>query len=80
MAKKKIVSRSAARFSKSIEILLSFVSKNSITMIVTVKKGADSAVKCMKNIKTLVHCSVCEERAFLPDNDGFVVGMYKHIC
>lgn len=49
-------------------------------MIVTVKKGADSAVKCMKNIKTLVHCSVCEERAFLPDNDGFVVGMYKHIC
>ncbi|XP_046670256.1 TRMT1-like protein isoform X1 [Homalodisca vitripennis] len=67
------MARSAARFSKSIEVLLAVTVKNAITIIVKVKKGADSAIKCLKKIKLLAHCSVCEERCFLPDNDGYIL-------
>lgn len=54
--------------------MLAVAIKSTVTILVRVTKGAESAVKCLKKIKTLAHCSVCEERAFLPDNDGFFLG------
>lgn len=69
--------RSAARFAKSIDVLLAIVIKNSITIIVQVRKGAESAVQSLRAVKPLIHCTVCEERAFLPENHGFIIGIHS---
>lgn len=42
--------------------------KSTITIIVKVLKGPAQANNCMSNVKQLVHCNMCEDRAFYPSS------------
>ncbi|KAJ9576465.1 hypothetical protein L9F63_006678 [Diploptera punctata] len=60
------VARAAARYNKGLHVLLSLAFKSSFTVILTVKRGPTDANKSIRNIRKLVHCSMCEDRTFYP--------------
>lgn len=68
------MARAAARYSKGLEILctIGFKSQQSFTIIAKVKKGGSYVKASLGNIKRLVHCSLCEDRQFVPNSD-FVI-------
>ncbi|XP_069698025.1 TRMT1-like protein [Periplaneta americana] len=60
------VARAAARYNKGLHVLCSVAFKSSFTVIVTVKRGPTHANKSIRNIRKLIHCSMCEDRTFYP--------------
>ncbi|GLH09042.1 hypothetical protein R5R35_012544 [Gryllus longicercus] len=57
------LARAAALHNKDIEVLCSVSWKSSFTVLVMVKRGAK---KSLSNIRRLIHCNMCEDRAFYP--------------
>ncbi|KAJ1520547.1 hypothetical protein ONE63_003664 [Megalurothrips usitatus] len=60
--------RSAAIHSKGIDVLCVLSVKSTITIIVKILKGPVQANGCVGNVKQLVHCNMCEDRAFYPSS------------
>jgi tRNA G26 N,N-dimethylase Trm1 len=67
--------RAAARYNKGLVVLCSVAFKSSFTVLVTVKRGSAHANKSIQNIRKLIHCSMCEDRAFYPDTN-YPIGEY----
>lgn len=57
------LARAAALHKKDLEVLCSVSWKSSFTILVMVKRGAK---KSLNNVRRLIHCNVCEDRAFYP--------------
>ncbi|KAG8229361.1 hypothetical protein J437_LFUL007169 [Ladona fulva] len=60
--------RSAARFNKAIKVLCCVSVKASFTLVLEVFKGAVKANECLQKVKSMLHCSFCEDWAFLPNS------------
>ncbi|XP_021922557.1 TRMT1-like protein isoform X2 [Zootermopsis nevadensis] len=60
------VARAAARYNKGVHVLCSVAFKSSFTVLLTVKRGPTHANKSIRNIRKLIHCSMCEDRTFYP--------------
>lgn len=58
--------RSAAIHNKGLKVLCVLSVKSSITIILQILKGPAQANACLANIKPLIHCTMCEDRAFYP--------------
>ncbi|XP_046403799.1 TRMT1-like protein [Ischnura elegans] len=61
------LARSAARFNKAISVLCSVSVKASFTLIIEVTKGAAKANDCLQQVQSMLHCSICEDWAFVPN-------------
>lgn len=67
------LSRTAAKYNKSISVLCSFVHKSTFTIAVMSQKGPALANESLENIRLIKHCMVCEDRAFYPIPNGFPI-------
>lgn len=61
------VVRAAAKCNKGIEVVCCLALKSFITVIVRVLRGPSAANKCVRKIRRLIHCCLCEDRAFYPE-------------
>ncbi|XP_071443130.1 TRMT1-like protein [Hetaerina americana] len=61
------LARSAARFNKAITVLCTVSVKASFTLIIEVAKGAAKANDCLQMVQSMLHCSFCEDWAFVPN-------------
>ncbi|CAL4128229.1 unnamed protein product, partial [Meganyctiphanes norvegica] len=60
------VARSAAKCNKGIEVLCCVAVKSFITVIVRIIRGPSAANQCIRQIRRVIHCCMCEDRAFYP--------------
>ncbi|KAG7167130.1 TRMT1-like 1, partial [Homarus americanus] len=60
------VVRAAAKCNKGVEVLCCVALKSFITVIVRVLRGPSAANKCVRKIRHIIHCCMCEDRAFYP--------------
>lgn len=60
------VVRAAAKCNKGVEVLCCVALKSFITVIVRVIRGPSTANKCVRKIRRIIHCCMCEDRAFYP--------------
>lgn len=60
------ISRAAAKCNKGIEVVCCVALKSFITVIVRVLRGPAAANKCVRKIRRVIHCCLCEDRAFYP--------------
>ncbi|XP_076034227.1 tRNA methyltransferase 1 isoform X2 [Oratosquilla oratoria] len=60
------VVRSAAKCNKGIEVLCCVALKSFITVIIRVIRGPSAANECVRKIRQLLHCCMCEDRVFYP--------------
>ncbi|XP_027229225.2 TRMT1-like protein [Penaeus vannamei] len=60
------VIRAAAKCNKGIEVVCCVALKSFITVIVRVLRGPAAANKCVRKIRRVIHCCLCEDRAFYP--------------
>jgi len=60
------VARSAAKCNKGIEVLCCVAVKSFITVIIRVIRGPPAANQCIRQVRRVLHCCMCEDRAFYP--------------
>lgn len=60
------VVRAAAKCNKGIEVVCCVALKSYITVIVRVVRGPSAANKCVRKIRHVIHCCMCEDRALYP--------------
>ncbi|XP_066993393.2 TRMT1-like protein isoform X2 [Anabrus simplex] len=60
------MARAAARYNKGLRMLFCVSLKSSFTVVATVERGATHANTSLSQISRLVHCNMCEDRAFYP--------------
>ncbi|XP_071520277.1 TRMT1-like protein isoform X2 [Panulirus ornatus] len=56
----------AAKCNKGIEVVCCVALKSYITVIVRVVRGPSAANKCVRKIRHVIHCCMCEDRALYP--------------
>ncbi|XP_050737124.1 TRMT1-like protein [Eriocheir sinensis] len=61
------VVRAAAKSNKGVEVLCCIALKSFITVMVRVLRGPTAANRCVRKIRRVIHCCVCEDRAFYPE-------------
>ncbi|XP_068224251.1 TRMT1-like protein [Palaemon carinicauda] len=71
------VVRAAAKCNKGIEVLCCLALKSFITVFVRVLRGPSAANKCVRKIRRLIHCCLCEDRAFYPETVYLVEQPYS---
>lgn len=59
--------RAAAKSNKGVEVLCCIALKSFITVMVRVLRGPAAANRCVRKIRRIIHCCVCEDRAFYPE-------------
>lgn len=61
------MARACARYNKGFKVLciIGYKPQQSFTIIVKIKKGSEEAKQCIKNIKKLAYCNLCENQKFL---------------
>ncbi|XP_065346161.1 TRMT1-like protein [Cloeon dipterum] len=69
--------RSAARSNRGIRVMWVYNFKSSISMLLQVDKGPAKANESLKNTRSLIHCNICEERAFYPDTNYVIENPYS---
>lgn len=60
--------RAAAIHSKGLQVLCVLSVKSTITIIVQILKGPAQANACVSQVRCLLHCNMCEDRAFYPSS------------
>ncbi|KAG0716697.1 TRMT1-like protein [Chionoecetes opilio] len=61
------VVRAAAKSNKGVEVVCCVALKSFITVLVRVLRGPAAANKCVRKIRRVIHCCMCEDRAFYPE-------------
>lgn len=61
------VVRAAAKSNKGVEVVCCVALKSFITVLVRVLRGPAAANTCVRKIRRVIHCCVCEDRAFYPE-------------
>lgn len=61
------VVRAAAKSNKGVEVVCCVALKSFITVMVRVLRGPAAANRCVRKIRRVIHCCVCEDRAFYPE-------------
>lgn len=59
--------RAAAKSNKGVEVVCCVALKSFITVMVRVLRGPAAANRCVRKIRRVIHCCVCEDRAFYPE-------------
>ncbi|XP_063889991.1 TRMT1-like protein isoform X3 [Scylla paramamosain] len=57
----------AAKSNKGVEVVCCVALKSFITVMVRVLRGPAAANTCVRKIRRVIHCCVCEDRAFYPE-------------
>ncbi|KAK3859764.1 hypothetical protein Pcinc_034144 [Petrolisthes cinctipes] len=60
------VIRAAAKCNKGVEVVCCVALKSFITVVVRVLRGPSAANKCVRKVHRIIHCCLCEDRAFYP--------------
>ncbi|XP_035683455.1 TRMT1-like protein [Branchiostoma floridae] len=62
------VVRAAARCNKGVDVLLSLVAEHFLLVIVRVQRGPSYADACLERVQGVIHCQLCQERVFQPND------------
>ncbi|XP_066294709.1 TRMT1-like protein isoform X1 [Branchiostoma lanceolatum] len=62
------VVRAAARCNKGVDVLLSLVAEHFLLVVVRVQRGPSYADACLERVQGVIHCQLCQERVFQPND------------
>ncbi|KAI8518299.1 TRMT1-like protein [Branchiostoma belcheri] len=62
------VVRAAARCNKGVDVLLSLVAEHFLLVVVRVLRGPSYADACLERVQGVIHCQLCQERVFQPND------------
>ncbi|CAI9735946.1 TRMT1 [Octopus vulgaris] len=68
--------KSAAKCSKGIQVMFGVCVEPFVLVVIKVQRGPYYADMCSLKVRPLIHCQICEERAFCPEMRASVENLY----
>ncbi|XP_014773392.1 TRMT1-like protein [Octopus bimaculoides] len=68
--------KSAAKCSKGIQVMFGVCIEPFVLVVIKVQRGPYYADMCSLKVRPLIHCQICEERAFCPEMRASVANLY----